>query len=54
MVWKIRYYKKQFSKLKSSAQCKGDSKNFGEIKKMKSPKLSFKTLQIQSLWILYL
>ena len=33
MVWKIRYYKKQFSKLKSSAQCKGDSKDFGEIKK---------------------
>ena len=47
MVWKIRYYKKQFSKLKSSAQYKGDSKDFGEIKKMKSPKLSFKTLQVQ-------
>ena len=35
MVWKIRYYKKQFSKLKSSTQRKGDFKDFGEIKKKK-------------------
>ena len=33
MVWKIRYYKKQFSKLKSFAQCKGDSKDSGEKKR---------------------
>ena len=54
MVWKIRYYKKQFSKLKNPTQRKGDFKDFGEIKKTKSPKFSFKTLQVQSLWILYL
>ena len=32
MVWKIRYYKKQFSKLKSFAQRKGDSKDSGKKK----------------------
>ena len=41
MVWKIRYYKKQFSKLKSSAQCKGDSKDFGKIKKNEISKTLF-------------
>ena len=41
MVWKIRYFKKQFSKLKSSAQCKGDSKDFESVRICKALKESF-------------
>ena len=52
MMWEIRYYKKQFSKLKSSAQRKGDFKDFrGKKRNLRNSLLTLHRFKIFRFYI---